>query len=57
MHETEIDAGPGLAQTRDSTETVAANNRDVTRDAGNAGAMRANVLWNNQYAILAEDDD
>ena len=53
------DAGPGLAQTRDSPETVTGDGRDVSRDAGvgNAGTMRANALWNNQYALLAEEDD
>ena len=54
-----VDAGPGLAQTRDSPETVTGNGRDVSRDAGvgNAGVMRANALWNNQHALLAEEDD
>ena len=53
------DAGPGLAQTRDSPETVTGDGRDVSRNAGagNAGTMRANALWNNQCALLAEEDD
>ena len=50
-------AGPGLAQTRDSVETVTDVNRDTRGDAGIAGAVAANVLWNNQYAVLAGEDD
>ena len=52
-----IDAGPGLAQTRDSVETVTDVNRDTRGDAGIAGAVAANALWNNQCAVLAGEDD
>ena len=60
-------AGPGLEQSRDSGETATNGWQAVTngsRDkqtAGDAGAMqsaiRANVLWNNQYAALMDIDD
>ena len=51
------DAGPGLAQTRDSVETVTDVNRDTRGDAGIAGTVAANVLWNDQHAVLAGEDD
>ena len=51
-----LDAGPGLAQTRDSRETVTIGNRDTRGNAGNAGAVETNVLWNNQYAVLADEN-
>ncbi len=41
---------------KDASETKLYK-RQHNAGAGNAGAMRANVLWNNQCAILAEDDD
>ena len=47
------DVDPGLAQDRDSLESVT-NGRDVN---GNGQNRRGNVLWNNQYALLADDSD
>ena len=55
--QTEHDVGPGLEQIRDSSETVTTRNRDYDANAGDAGVYRANALWNNQYAVLAEIDD
>ena len=44
------DVDPGLAQDRDMSESVT-NPRDVN---GNGRNTHANVLWNNQYALLAD---
>ena len=52
----ESDAGPGLAQTRDSRETVTIGNRDTRGNAGNAGAAATNALWNDQCAVLADEN-
>ena len=47
------DMDPGLAQDQGWSKTVA-NGLDVN---GNSRIMPANVLWNNQYAIFAEEED
>ena len=47
------DVDPGLAQDRDSSESVT-NRRHVN---GNGQNNRANVLWNNQYAFLTDETD
>ena len=47
------DVDPGLAQDRDSLETVT-NGRDVN---GNGQNTCTNVLWNNQYALLVDEND
>ena len=44
---------PGLAKDWDLSESVM-NRRDIN---GNGQNMRANVLWNNQYALLADETD
>ena len=51
------DAGSGLEQSRDSAETVTTSDRDSSGNAGSAGVMRANTLWNDQCAPLACEDD
>ena len=55
--EVHCDAGPGLEQSRDAEETVTTGNRDSKGNAGSAGVTRANLLWNNQHAPLACEDD
>ena len=57
LHCSDSDAGPGLEQSRDAEETVTTENRDSKGNAGNAGVTRANLLWNNQHAPLACEDD
>ena len=42
---------------RDLAETVTTSDRDSSGNAGSAGAMRANPLWNDQHAALACKDD
>ena len=51
--DTPNDVDPGLAQDRDSSESVT-NRRDIN---GNQQNMCANVLWNYQYALLADETD
>ena len=53
METWESDMDPGLAQDRDSSETVT-NCRDIN---GNGQITHANVVWNNQYSVLAEEAD
>ena len=47
------DVDPGLARSRDTARSVT-DTRDVN---GNGRNTRANVLWNNQYASLADETD
>ena len=47
------DVDPGLAQDPDLSEFVT-NGRDVN---GNGRNTCANILWNNQYALLADEND
>ena len=55
VHGTDMadDMDPGLTQDRNLSEMVT-NGHDVN---GNGQIMCANVLWNNQYGVLAEEHD
>ena len=62
----EYDAYPGHEQTRDSVEGVTedsvtesngrAHSNEDARMSGSASMPVFNVLWNNQYAVLADNE-